>query len=420
MKLLTKYNRINLVAIIMIFLLSGIAFYFSLNYIVLDQVDDDLRIEKKEVETFVKEHNHLPEAIPVRDQMIQFSEISQPIPKRRFQNLILFDSLEKEKSLFRQLIFSVKADGIWYKVSVSKSLEASSHLINSILLISFATIILILLATFLINRIVLKQLWKPFYSTLDAISNFKIGRNQKTVFPSTTTDEFSFMNKILGDTTTQAQKDYRILKEFTENAAHEMQTPLAVIRSKLDLLIQDEGLRESQSHIVQISYKAIERLSRLNHSLLLLAKIENKQFEQTQTIDLKKKLEEKTQEFQELWDAQCLTLTIKLYPVERSLNPELTEILLNNLLGNATRHNFHGGGIFIELTQNGMIVANTSHQPALDSSRLFTRFYKPSPNNESNGLGLSIIKQICEASGFEVRYAFQKNLHQFNIIWGER
>src|SRR5438309_3844139 len=98
MKLLSKYNRINLVVIILIFLLSGLAFYFSLNYIVLDQVDDDLRIEQREIETIVKEHGHLPEAVPVRDQLIQFGLTSQPISKRTFRNLILYDSLETEKT----------------------------------------------------------------------------------------------------------------------------------------------------------------------------------------------------------------------------------------------------------------------------------------------------------------------------------
>ena len=417
MKLLAKYNRINLVVIILIFLLSGVAFYFLLNYIFLDQMDDDLRIEQREIQTYINEHKHLPQAIPVRDQIIDFSAINRPLPKKTFRSIVLYDSLEKEQGLFRQMTLSVKANGIWYKVNISKSMEASSRLIHSILLITFATIILILLATFMINRIVLKQIWKPFYSTLDAVSNFKLGKEQALSFTATSTDEFSFMNNILNETTLQAQKDYRILKEFTENAAHEMQTPLAVIRSKLDLLIQDEGLKESQSHTVQTSYKAIEKLSKLNQSLLLLAKIENRQFEETETIDLKKKLEEKIEEFNELWDSQELSVIVQLNPVHQSMNAELAEILLNNLLSNAIRHNIKGGCIRIELTGAGLIVKNTSHHSELDRNRLFNRFYKPAANNEFNGLGLSIIKQICDVSGFNIAYSYKKHMHRFMILW---
>jgi signal transduction histidine kinase len=269
----------------------------------------------------------------------------------------------------------------------------------------------------MINRIVLKQLWKPFYSTLDAVSNFKVVKDQALNFTATSTDEFSFMNNILNETTLQAQKDYRILKEFTENAAHEMQTPLAVIRSKLDLLIQDEDLKESQSRTVQTSYKAIEKLSKLNQSLLLLAKIENRQFEETETIDLKKKLEEKIEEFNELWESQELSVVVQLKPVHQSMNAELAEILLNNLLSNAIRHNIEGGCIRIELTTEGLIVENTSHHSELDHNRLFNRFYKPAANNEFNGLGLSIIKQICNVSGFNIAYSYKKNMHRFMILW---
>jgi signal transduction histidine kinase len=225
------------------------------------------------------------------------------------------------------------------------------------------------------------------------------------------------MNETLRNATHQAQYDYAVLKEFTENAAHELQTPLAVIRSKLDLMIQDEELSESHTHTLLTTYKAIDKLSRLNQSLLLLAKIENKQYDETQAVDLKKKLEEKIEEFEELWASQELKVSSHLKSIQRTMNPELAEILLNNLLSNATRHNFPGGQIRIKLTEQSLIVANTSPHSELDHSRLFTRFYKPAPHNENNGLGLSIIKQICEVSGFQISYSRKDQMHEFKILW---
>jgi signal transduction histidine kinase len=167
----------------------------------------------------------------------------------------------------------------------------------SILLISLATIFVIMAASLIINRVVLKRLWQPFYRSLDILKNFRVDKKQTMDFPSNQIDEFEFMNQTIQKTTNQAQQEYSLLKEFTENASHEMQTPLAIIRSKLDLLIQDENLSEDQSKTMQSAYSAIERLSRLNQSLLLLAKIENNQYAETTRINLTDKITEKLNAF---------------------------------------------------------------------------------------------------------------------------
>jgi signal transduction histidine kinase len=223
------------------------------------------------------------------------------------------------------------------------------------------------------------------------------------------------MNSTLTEATTQARNEYIALKEFTENASHEMQTPLAVIQSKLDILIQDEDLTEKQSQTLQSTYKAIQKLSKLNQSLLLLAKIENRQYDKIESINLKSKLNEKTEEFKELWQSQNVALSIHLEDVFVDMNTELADILLNNLLSNATRHNYYGGKINIELNNSQLLISNTGKTICLDKGLLFTRFYKPNESNEYNGLGLSIIKQICEASGLAVNYYFTDQLHHFQI-----
>src|SRR5438270_6802034 len=183
-------------------------------------------------------------------------------------------------------------------------MEDSDSLIRSILLITISTILTILVVSILINRFALKQIWKPFYQSLDAVRKFKVNKKEALRLQQSNIDEFEFMNQTLQRITAQAQLDYLSLKTFSENASHEIQTPIAIVRSKLDLLIQDEDLREEQSQALQSAYNAIERLTRLNQSLLLLAKIENHQFEEVSAIDLKKNLEEKLSQFQELWQSQ--------------------------------------------------------------------------------------------------------------------
>ena len=413
MKLFTKYTRVNLLATIIIFLLSVVAFYFAIRFIVIDQVDNDLRIEEREIETYVKEHNALPEPIPVKDQKISYSPSGDHSHKKRFTTI----AIKGERDSFRILQFGITVNEKNYVATVAKSLEGTDDLANSILFISLATILVIMGTSLIINRVLLKRLWQPFYNSLDVLRNFRVDKKQSLDFPSTQIDEFTFMNQTIQKTTNQAQQEYSLLKEFTENASHEMQTPLAIIRSKLDLLIQDENLSEGQSKTMQSAYSAIEKLSRLNQSLLLLAKIENNQFAETTNINLKQKLEEKLDAFHELWQNQNISVSSSLGDATVSLNNELTDILLNNLLSNATRHNFSNGSIKIVLKEKTLEISNSSKEKELNSKQMFLRFFSQDKKSRYNGLGLSIIKQICDVSGFTIRYLFTGNEHRFVLSW---
>jgi signal transduction histidine kinase len=415
MKLFTRYSRINVLSTIVIFLVASTAFYVSLHYVLLQQIDDDLRIEEKEILTFVQLHDQLPESISVNDQLINYTQVSTPYTERHFTTILLADSKEKNKEDYRQLVFGVQAAGKNYRFSVSKSLEDTDSLLRSILLITFSTILVILIASFFINRVVLKRIWKPFYESLATVKEFKVSRNKKLSFPPVQIEEFQAMNQTLERITSKAQVEYLSLKTFSENAAHEIQTPLAIIRSKLDLLIQDEQLTENQSRMVQAVYGSIQKLVKLNQSLLLLAKIENNQYEEVQETDLAAQVEKKITEFAELWQNQQIDIRYSLEKAVVVMNPELADILLNNLLSNATRHNFEGGSININLTRKELQISNTSREPELDREQLFQRFYKSSGKNEHNGLGLSIIRQISDSSGFAISYSFREFIHSFSI-----
>lgn len=418
MKLFTKYSRINVVATIVIFIVASVAFYFSLRYVLIQQINDDLKIEEKEITTYVREHNKLPESFSVNDQLIRYAPEPDSTP-RHFGRANLIDSKDEDAEAFRQLVFSIKANNQWYKVTVSKSLEGTENLTRSILFVSFITILLILVVSFVINRVVLKQIWKPFYHSLDSVKKFKVSKEQPLHLPEEEIDEFQFMNQTLERITRQAQLDYLSLKTFSENASHEIQTPIAIIRSKLDLLIQDEHLTEQQSQTLQTTYSAIQKLSRLNQSLLLLAKIENNQFEEIQPINLKEKLEEKINEFHELWQSQNLQLHCSLQSAGVQMNAELCDILLNNLLSNATKHNYRNGEIKIELNLHQLKISNTSREEALEPEKMFKRFYKTSQGNQHTGLGLSIIKQICDASDFSLAYNFVEGFHAFTVLFSK-
>ncbi|MBP1652237.1 MAG: histidine kinase, partial [Bacteroidetes bacterium] len=274
MKLLTRYNRINLVSTIVIFLLSGIAFFFALHLTLLKQMDEDLRIEQREITNYVALHNMLFTPVEVKDQETIIEKTKKPYEKEKFKTVEVDHNED-----YRQLSFSIQAGGEWYNVKVRKSLEATEHITRTVFAITFCTILLVLLLTVVINATILRKLWQPFYTSLDLLQRFKVNDREPLILPASTIDEFTFMNSILDRTTTKAIQDYERLKEFTENASHELQTPLAIIRSKLEMMMQGENLTEYQFNALQSASEALDRLARMNQSLLLLTKIENEQFD---------------------------------------------------------------------------------------------------------------------------------------------
>ena len=414
MKLFTRYNRINLFATVIVFLLSGISFYFLLRYVLIDQVDEDLRIEQHEIENYAAKYHQLPEIIPVRDQHTSYTTIDKDGGKKTFSTIRLYERVRREKEIFRQLIFYIDVNGQWSQVMVSKSLEGTDDMTKSIVSITLFTIVLILVISFLINRLVLRKLWKPFYDSLTAMRLFELGKKEQPVFPATSIDEFKLMNDTLTHATAKAGQDYQHLKEFTENAAHELQTPLAIIQSKLDVLIQDEQLTEPQSRAVQAAYESIQRLSRLNQGLLLLTKIENGQYADTSPIDISQKITEKIIQFEEMIASKNIKVTTSLdNTVTINMNPALADILLNNLFSNAIKYNSRGGTIDIIADQGIIEISNSGDKAGLDANRLFRRFSKTGQVNDGIGLGLAIVRQVAEVSGFEAGYVYEDDQHHF-------
>ena len=324
----------------------------------------------------------------------------------------------KEEELARQYRFSIEVNGKMYTVLVRKSQEETEDLIKMIAWITLGIVMFLLLILFFINRFLLSRLWRPFDNTLVQLKQFNLSAKNNVQLQPTSTTEFTELNKTVQVMTDRAKQDYESLKNFTDNASHEMQTPLAIINSKLDVLIQDESLNEFQMKQLQGVYDALDRLSNLNQSLLLLTKIENSQFNKKENIQLEELVNEKLFQFEELIQDKKLVITSNVNPVSVLGNKQLLEILVSNLLNNAFRYNTENGQVNIELTGNSLLVSNSSFLSALDMQYVFQRFYRHADTKQDgNGLGLSIIKEICSVAGYNISYAYLNNQHQFSIAF---
>jgi signal transduction histidine kinase len=419
MKLFAKYNRINLISTVIIFLLGCVAFSLLIRYVIINQVDEDLKIEKNEIVTYIKRFNQMPSVVEAHDQYTTYKTIEKPVTEvKEIFTSREYNKDEHEKELRRIIEFNININNNWYLVSVSKSLEGTDELIQTIIVITIGLILLILAATFVINRFVLKTLWQPFYDTLQRMQLFNLSSSKKINFDTTNIDEFKYLNSSLTQTLNKAQNDYQSLKEFTENASHELQTPLAVIQSKLDILIQNDKLSETESKTIQGAYDAVQNLKKLNQSLLLLAKIENNQFSELTQINLSELLHSKLIQFSDLWRNMYINTEVNIEPLTIRSNAQLMDILLNNLLSNATKHNHQHGSISVKLQDKTLNISNSGSTSAINEKFLFKRFSKNNISGEGYGLGLSIIKQICDVSGYICSYNFnQPDKHTFLIKW---
>lgn len=414
MKLFSRYNRINIAASILVFVVGSIAFYFVLRVVLLRQLDDALHTEQTEIISYVQIHNRLPEVVDAYNQQIRFAEVTV-LP----QETIYFSEarlLNGENELIRKLVFGIAVAGKKYRVAITKSQVETEDLLQMVIIVGAGMIALILLAGYGINLLVIKRLWKPFYKTVEEVKQYQLAKQQALELPASGISEFDLLNNQLISMTDRAQQDYQVVKEFSANAAHEMQTPLAVIRTRTEAMMQDEYVLQHHNKSIQTIGQSVNRLTRLNHDLLLLARIENGQFPLQEKIDLDKIILQKTDELAELIISKKITLQTQLTPVHISCNAHLAEIIVNNLLNNAIRYNKEGGIIKIELTARQLIISNTSLLPALEKEKVSQRFYRhPDTKADGNGLGLSIVKQVCAVTGYTLQYDYQQGLHIFSI-----
>ncbi|MEJ2901597.1 HAMP domain-containing sensor histidine kinase [Pedobacter panaciterrae] len=419
MKLSAKYNRVTLIASIIVFVFTGVIYYSVIHYILTDQLDRDLEIEEDEIVAYVQANGKLPQAGSFKEQKVSYSLIDSGhnFERRYFYN-DYFNKSEQKIEPGRSLIYTVEVNGKLYSVTVTKSRVESEDLVRIIVLITLSVTILLLITLLLINRFILNNIWKPFYGILLQMKAFNLADKNDIRIESTKIDEFAELNTAVATMSLRVKQDYRELKSFTDNASHEMMTPLAVINSKLDTLIQTETFSDSQGELIEDIYVAVGKLSRLNQTLLMLAKIENNLIADQETIPLDNLIRQKTRQFQELLQLHNINLRTDLAHKQINMNKHLADMLINNLLSNAIRHNYKDGQIFIQLNDSQLIVSNTGLDTALIADKVFERFYKNTAS-EGMGLGLAISNQICNLYHFKLNYAYQNSQHIFTVSFLE-
>ncbi|HEY1166331.1 MAG TPA: histidine kinase dimerization/phospho-acceptor domain-containing protein [Chitinophaga sp.] len=317
---------------------------------------------------------------------------------------------------FQALSSRLQWNGQAYYITTYVSSTEISHLIAKVFATEALILILLLLAIIILNRRSSRRLWQPFFSSMSAVERFDIVRNNQLNLPTQTgTSEFDNLNTVLTSLIANINTAYFQQKQFVENASHEIQTPLAIIRAKIELLINQPNLTEKAAALLGDITDATNRLSQLNRTLLLLAKIENNQFPDTEAVDLSQLLNKTIENCMNHYD-DCPEITSSIqYSVIVYANRSLIEILISNLVNNAIVHNDAQRKINIVLEGSKLLIENTGEQPPVPTEVLFERFKKGSHQQKTTGLGLALVKQISQLYHYTTIYEYSGGWHRVSV-----
>ncbi len=417
MKLTYKFAVFYLLITLVILLVGGVITFYNIKKEVDQEQARYLRhrisLISKEIERGVPIDSLTSHEIEIRHLPSNIPTVALAIS----DTLIWHDYLHRKEPEVK-LSVSKKINGSHYYISTHDSMIESDDITEAVLKSLIGIYILFLAVTGVLTFIASKYLLSPFHKTLHAIQTFRLKQKPKFDFPKTNTVEFKRLNIFLQQMINKAQQDYQTLKEFTDNASHELRTPLAIIRGKLELLL-NTNIDDRQAKLIISAHNSLETLSKMSHSLTLLSKLDNQEFASPEAINISNRLKDNLFAFQELIEMKHLHLQKAIAEnVVIHIHPVLADILINNLLSNAIRHNQKEGRIQIKLTNEYLEIANTGKPLGILPEEMFIRFKKNNQSADSVGLGLSIVQQICKQSNIRIHYEYSDGNHHFKLSFG--
>ncbi|QXV65629.1 HAMP domain-containing histidine kinase [Mucilaginibacter sp. 21P] len=413
MKLAAHYTKTSIITSLLVLVAGAVVYFIAINYVAEKQLDKSLTQELYEAKEYVSNSTLPPQRYDADQDHAVFTPTDQSAIKRRFFDTTYHNSWDRTVEPGRAVEDLVKVNSKNYKVTITMSREGTEFLVEIITIITLALIAGLLAVLFITNKYLLKGLWQPFFDTLGQIKGFDIEKKNLKL-KSNDVDEFSELNEAINGMAARISTDYQNLKQFSENASHELMTPLAVVTTKLDTLIQDEQLTADQLQRIQDVYTSINKSVKLNQTLLLLVKLDNELIANKEPIDLKACIAEKIQQFNELAAGKGVVIHQQLENKTLEASRYLLDILLNNLLSNAIRHNSTGGEVKVYLTSNELIVSNMGPDNPIPPDKVFERFHKGTASN-GTGLGLALVKNIAQQFGLPISYSFSRGWHTFTV-----
>ena len=311
------------------------------------------------------------------------------------------------------------ADLVSHYGIVHPDIDLEQDTVTGLLIQQGGIILLLLVAVLIVMKFVPQRLWAPLRGKLEAMRDLRVDKGILPELPKTNVSEFEELNATLRSLMTNSIKSYQVQKEFTENASHELQTPLAIALGIIDNLLQDSQLTEHQAQSLQSIAIQLRYMSRLDRNLLTLSRLENSQFSTGDVIWLNREVERMLPGMEAM--AGETRLDVSLLDTDRQLrcNQTLFDSVLGNLVVNAIRHNKGQSPVTLTLLPDRLRVTNVSDEGALDADHIFQRFYRSKTSQRGVGLGLAIVKSICDYHHWRIEYTYEEGRHVFTVYFND-
>lgn len=414
MKLIQYTGRQFLLYSIPVLLAGSVGLYFTLKHLIREELDDNLRYVRISIEKNPGIFHEELNGQELLGDLIFLKPITRTTMTETFRDTSFYSAIEGEIEPFRKYTFTSIFGQKIYEVSICRKRVENKDILIQIGGWTFGILCALMLLLNVINRRVAKNTWSPFYHALQSIKTFSFSNHDAHSQPISGIEEFDDLNHELHQMTSKILQDYVTLKQFTENASHEIQTPLALIQTKTELLYQSIHEQEQLQHVDDIRVAA-SRLAGINQALLLLMRIENRQFTELKSMQLDALVKAKVDSLLPLVEGMQIEIQLDLNYTEVIANPYLLESLLSNLVMNAIRHNIPNGTVRIVLLESELLIRNTGLPLTKAPEQLFKRFSKDDEAGTSTGLGLAIVKEICIQHGWHISYQYKENGHEVRV-----
>jgi signal transduction histidine kinase len=416
MKLLTKTSLNFISASLFFFLFGSLGGYYFIRYSVNKYLNHQLYESKKLVdEQILQGENKIK--LTFANVFLDTLEHTSPVNREPSLKDTAYVDKAGEMDLHRQLTYFVTSGGKQLRVQIRQSTAPTDLLVMKFTFMLATFPILFFCILYFVNRHAIKRSLSVFYDTINKLKSFDVDKNNQIQLMPSDIEEFEKLNEVFNAMEAKIKNDFIRLKEYTENTSHELQTPLAILSSKLEELIQGENLTSSQIQTIASLIETTNRLSRINQALIFLAKIDNRQFDQHDQVNINRLIDKMVEDLEFLWQDKNLTVD-KNFGNELivSVNQNLVHTLIQNLIKNAIRHNVPNGFIKFEISDNKVIISNSGEPLAFEPDEAFSR-YKNRGHHLSMGIGLSIAKRISEISDIDIHYENKDTVHRISLIF---
>lgn len=422
MKLLSYTYRKLALLLFLLMAVWGVLFYYAIIDEVVDETDDTL---ENYGEILMESALHDPSILETEGSLMSFYKFT-PISEEEgrhyrqvFYDATVYIELEDEDEPVRVMCTAFRMpDGQYYELKLMISILERDDMVEAMLWYLGALFLLFLICTSIGIQLVLKGVFRPLHRLLDWLHCIQPGKEVPPLDNPTKIREFRQLSNAALDMGNRSYKAYEEQKQFIENASHELQTPLAIVRGKVELLAESEGMTEQQMEQLDEIYATLGRAVKLNKSLLLLSRIENGQYTEMEDVSVDEILDELLPDLMDIYEHKQVRLIRKReeQPFIIRCNHSLAQILVSNLVKNSLLHNREEGELQVLTTPTSLVIKNTGDVP-LDGEKLFRRFYHGMDGKkDSTGLGLAIARSIALSSSLKLTYEWQDGMHTFRLV----